>query len=97
MGCFLPRAAYRSPEKAESPMKTKVYFSDTCPTCTRAAGAPFRIYVDGKVAQGCVDHFHTGHLLFATQSASWHARPEAKKVRMASKAARHGCVTEAGV
>jgi hypothetical protein len=75
-------------------MKTTIYLSTTCPTCCRSAGNPARSYVAEKIVSGCVDHFHTGHLVFATQSLSWHMRPEAKKIRAASKAARMGGVTQ---
>jgi hypothetical protein len=72
----------------------KIIYSQTCPTCGRAAYSPFRVYVDDKVVSGCVDHFHGGHLVTPSQSASWHARPEAKRIRAATKAARSGFVTE---
>jgi len=74
---------------------SKIYFSATCPICGRAAGAPYRVYsAEGKVIHGCVDHFHTGHLVTPSASTSWHARPEARKIRAAMKAGRDGCVTE---
>lgn len=75
-------------------MKTTIYLSTTCPTCCRSASTPARVYVAGKVVSGCVDHFHTGHLVTPSTSASWHARPEAKKIRAASKAGRMGGVTQ---
>lgn len=52
-----------------------------CPTCGRAAGSPFRIYNDrGKVVHGCIDAFHSGHLMLG-ESRCWHNRPEAKALR----------------
>lgn len=72
-----------------------VYYRDTCPTCTRAPDRPSRVYDSfGKVTSGCVDHFHGGHLITPSESARWHARPEAKRIRAASAAMRDGCVTE---
>ena len=76
-------------------MAARVFHSATCPTCCRAPAQPFRVYdAAGKALYGCVDHFHTGHLVTPSASAMWHARPEAKKLRAASKAGRMGCVTE---
>jgi hypothetical protein len=58
-----------------------------CPTCTRSAGAPFRTYdARGKVVRGCVDAFHTGHLVTPSESARWHHRPEAEAIRRADLA-----------
>lgn len=76
-------------------MRTFVYFAPTCPTCCRAPAAPYRVYDEhGKAVSGCVDHFHTGHLVAGTESSRWHNRPEAKKLRANSKAMRQGWVTE---
>lgn len=53
-----------------------------CPTCTRRACDPFRRYdKTGRVLYGCVDAFHTGHLVTPSESARWHNRPQAKKIR----------------
>jgi hypothetical protein len=53
-----------------------------CPTCTRAAGAPFRVYSEnGKVHSGCIDAFHTGHLPSLSESNAWHVRAEAVALR----------------
>jgi hypothetical protein len=61
--------------------------SDRCPTCSRPAGAPFRSYDDrGHVVHGCVDAFHTGHLVTPSASAAWHHRPEAVALRRAELA-----------
>lgn len=76
-------------------MKTsKIFLSTTCPICGKAPSAPVRVFDGGKVVQGCVDHFHTGHLVTPSESSFWHNRPEAKKIRAAIKAGRDGCVTE---
>lgn len=78
-------------------MRTITFFSTTCPTCTRAATDPFRTFdAHGNVTAGCVDHFHTGHLVAPSASAAWHACPVAKKLRAADKAGRMGGVTERG-
>lgn len=61
----------------------------TCNTCCRPAASPFRVFDDrGKVTMGCVDEFHTDHLTPLSESARWHARPEAKKLRKAMAAFR---------
>lgn len=53
-----------------------------CSTCGRAPGSPFRVYdVHGKVISGCVDDFHTGHLITPSESARWHNRPVSKQIR----------------
>lgn len=55
---------------------------ETCPLCCRPLSSPFRVYNDrGKVTAGCVDDSHTGHLTPISESASWHSRPEAKRLR----------------
>lgn len=52
----------------------------TCNTCCRPAAAPLRIYnADGSINSGCVDAFHTDHVV--TKDAAWHLRPEAKRLR----------------
>jgi hypothetical protein len=63
-----------------------------CPICTRPVDNPFRVYDGkGKVVEGCVDECHTGHLVTPSESAHWHNRPEAKKIRAALKRGRlHG-------
>lgn len=54
----------------------------TCTTCCRPAASPFRVFDEfGKVINGCVDDFHTGHLTPISESAWWHNRPEAKRIR----------------
>ena len=75
-------------------MKTHTFFDTTCPTCGRRAGDPFRVFdARGKVLQGCVDEFHTDELVTPSESARWHARPVAKKMRRDAKAARMGGIT----
>ena len=55
-----------------------------CNTCGRPADSPWRVYdQQGKVIHGCVDDFHTGHLIEVSESSRWHNRPEAKKIRKA--------------
>lgn len=76
-------------------MASKIYFSTTCPICNRSADSPARTYdAKGEVTQGCVDHFHTGHLVTPSASAHWHARPVAKRIRADIRKMRDGCVTE---
>lgn len=76
-------------------MKTKVYFSKTCPTCGKGPHSPFRVFdARGKVISGCIDEFHTGHLVTPSESASWHGRTAAKKLRAEMKKMRQGGVTE---
>lgn len=59
----------------------------TCPTCCRSIGNPFRVYDrDGSVISGCIDDAHTGQLVTPSESAFWHNRPIAKKLRAWSKA-----------
>lgn len=64
---------------------------DTCNTCTRKSFAPFREYDErGKVIAGCVDEFHTDHLIVPSESSVWHDRKEAKKIRAITKRAQMG-------
>lgn len=51
-----------------------------CPSCGRAADAPYRCVVDGAIVEGCIDAFHHGHLPAANDTA-WHNRPIARKWR----------------
>jgi hypothetical protein len=56
--------------------------TETCQTCFKSAGAPFRVYdVSGRVVEGCVDSFHDGHLIPISESNRWHWRPSAKAIR----------------
>lgn len=74
----------------------KIVIAATCPTCCRAAGAPFRVLdAQGSVVHGCVDEFHTDHLASISASQRWHNRPEARKLRAALKAQRDGWITRA--
>lgn len=75
-------------------MKTTVYHATSCPTCGSAPSKPFRTYNAGRIVQGCIDHFHTGHLVAPSASNTWHFRPEAKALRAKMRAARLGGVTE---
>ncbi len=60
-----------------------------CNVCTQPAGAPFRRYdANGTVLYGCIDDFHTGHLVTPSASSYWHNRPEAKKLRQQRLAGR---------
>jgi hypothetical protein len=74
--------------------KSKIVFSEFCPTCGRHPWAPFRSYLDNKIVDGCVDSFHSGHLVSPSQSSAWHLRREAAQIRAAQKKARDGYVTE---
>lgn len=63
----------------------------SCNTCGNSKYAPFRSYnEEDRIVMGCVDGFHTGHLVTPSQSSSWHVRPEAKKIRAALKRGREG-------
>lgn len=53
----------------------------TCPVCGCARSAPARRYVDGKIAEGCVDASHTGWLRGV--DLDWHNRPAAIGIRAA--------------
>ena len=56
-----------------------------CRTCVRPVSSPFRLYDErGRVLSGCVAVDHDGHLLSGSDSARWHARPVARKLRAAS-------------
>jgi hypothetical protein len=73
---------------------SKIILAAQCPTCARAPGSPYRVYDCGRVARGCVDHFHTGHLVTPSESARWHARADAVRIRKEMRDSRHGYVTE---
>ena len=56
--------------------------TNKCNGCGRDSGSPYRVYdAYGKVINGCVDAFHTGHLVTPSESSFWHNRPAAKKIR----------------
>lgn len=75
------------------PKAPKVFFATTCPICGKAPWAPPRTSdARGKMLSGCVDEFHTGHLILG-ESSFWHYRAEAKKIRAIIKAGRDGFVT----
>ena len=76
-------------------MKTKIYFSETCPTCCKASDNPYRSYnQEGKIVQGCIDEFHTGRLVTPSESSFWHNRACAKVMRQHAKNARNGGITK---
>lgn len=51
-----------------------------CSTCTRAPDAPYRSHdLRGNITEGCIDECHTGHVY--GESAAWHNRAGAKKLR----------------
>jgi len=53
-----------------------------CNTCGRPDYSPYRVYGEwGTVTAGCVDDCHTGRLVTPSESAMWHARPEARRIR----------------
>lgn len=54
-----------------------------CPICCREAHSPYRAFdkVTGRILAGCVDKFHTGHLVTPSASADWHNRKQAKVIR----------------
>jgi hypothetical protein len=54
---------------------------EECPSCCRAATAPYRRIVRGKIVEGCIDAFHHGHLPATTNTAAWHNRQIARKLR----------------
>jgi len=51
----------------------------SCSTCGRSAGAPYRRMVAGKIVEGCVDEFHTGHL--HGSSLEWHTSRDGRTIR----------------
>lgn len=63
-----------------------------CNTCGRFAASPYRRWdAYGSVTEGCVDDFHSGHLVTPSESARWHYRMEAKTIRrQRSNALRKG-------
>jgi hypothetical protein len=73
---------------------SKIILAAQCPTCARPPGSPYRVYDCGNAVQGCVDHFHTGHLVNLSESARWHSRPDAVRIRKEMRDSRHGYVTE---
>lgn len=74
---------------------TKIVYALTCPACGRFACDPTRVYgATGTVIDGCVDHFHTGHLVVPSASSAWHNKVEAHRVRETMREMRGGYVTE---
>lgn len=73
------------------PKRNPIKSYATCNICGRSADNPTRVYdARGKVIQGCVDAFHTGHLVTPSESAHWHNRPAAKKIRAEIKKGQMG-------
>ncbi len=86
-----PRIGKKKPLRASSHCAEVDEKMSVCNTCGKTAGAPYRVYdVRGKVVQGCVDDFHTGHLVTPSESSFWHNRPAAKKIRAALKRGQSG-------
>lgn len=56
-----------------------------CPACCGAPAKPYRHYVDGKIREGCIHDFHTGHLVTPSASQDWHNRKEARDWRRKHK------------
>lgn len=53
-----------------------------CLTCGKPVSNPYRVFDErGKVLAGCVDSAHDGQLVVPSESASWHNRTEAKRIR----------------
>lgn len=58
--------------------------ADRCPTCCRAAAAPFRrMSPAGDVLHGCIDAVHEPHMTAERRTAAgaWHFRPAAIEMR----------------
>ena len=54
----------------------------TCRTCTRPIASPYRVYDErGRIVQGCVSIDHDGQHVTPSESARWHARPDAKALQ----------------
>ena len=67
---------------AQAPLEDAMR-EQTCNTCNRPANRPFRVYDERntKVTMGCVDAFHSGHLITPSESSFWHNRSEARHIR----------------
>jgi hypothetical protein len=62
-----------------------------CTTCGKPDHQPYRVYDEhGTVTAGCVDAIHDGRLVTPSESASWHARPEARRIRARLAKGRRG-------
>jgi hypothetical protein len=62
-----------------------------CLICGQPDHRPYRVYdARGKVLAGCVDDCHTGQLITPSESAHWHGRPDARKIRQALKRGQQG-------
>jgi len=68
--------------KVNPKQKARRNSAKLCPTCGRSAGSPYRrADARGRIVQGCVDKFHTGHLTTPSESARWHGSREARSIR----------------
>lgn len=57
-----------------------------CQTCGCDAGKPYRRAIDGKIVEGCISAFHTGHIPESqSESIAWHNRESAKAWRRKAK------------
>lgn len=57
-----------------------------CQNCGCNAGTPYRRSVGGKIIEGCISAFHTGHIHPSdTASLAWHNRETAQAWRRKSK------------
>jgi len=59
--------------------RAEIPLPSSCSTCGRSPGSPYRRVVAGKIVEGCVDEFHTGHLHGA--SLEWHTSRDARAIR----------------
>lgn len=58
----------------------------TCAHCCCPAGKPFRRVFNGKIIEGCISAFHTGHIHPSNEaSLAWHNRESAQAWRRKSK------------
>lgn len=62
-------------------LRSYVFARNTCPTCGKGESDPYRRHVNGgAIEYGCVDNFHTGHIVTPSASADWHNRKSAKRI-----------------
>jgi len=58
----------------------------TCENCCCPAGKPYRWVHEGKIIEGCISNFHTGHIpATETESLAWHNREWAQAWRAKAK------------
>lgn len=58
---------------------------NTCAICGKLPHQPIRRLVDGKIVEGCISAFHSGHLAPGSADEAWHNRESAKAFRAKSK------------